>query len=82
MTCSAEARGRVERAAHTLRDTAPTVAVDVIEPTESPHDRWTVEAAIRADGVPPEVLRELALADLTLRPTPAQGEFATVVATA
>jgi len=82
MTCSVEARQRTERAARTLRDIAPTVAVDVVEPTESPHDCWTVEAALRADGVPPEVLRELALADLTLRPTPSQGEFATVVATA
>ncbi|WP_254271112.1 hypothetical protein [Haloarcula marina] len=81
MTCTVEARARVERAARSLRDTAPTIAVEVLDPADSPHDRWTLDAAIRTAGVPPTVLRELALAGLTLLPTPAQGEFATVVAT-
>jgi hypothetical protein len=34
------------------------------------------------DGVPPEVLRELALAGLTLQPTPTQNEHQHLVATA
>jgi len=34
-----------------------------------------------AEGVPPEVLRELALAGLTLQPTPSQAEYQHVAAT-
>jgi len=82
MSCTVEERARVRRAARALRDCAPTVAVDVIEPAASQYDRWTLDAVLRLDqGVPPAVLRELALAGLTLRPTPAQAEFQPVVAT-
>ncbi|WP_227015832.1 hypothetical protein [Haloarcula sp. JP-L23] len=47
------------------------------------HDDWTLDAVLAdAEGVPPTVLRELALADLTLRPTPSQAGHQHVVATA
>jgi hypothetical protein len=46
-------------------------------------DLLFLDAALReTDGVPPEVLRELALAGLTLQPTPTQAEHQHVVATA
>ena len=57
-------------------------AVDVLDPSASQYDRWTLDAVLRdVDGVPPEVLRKLALAGLTLRPTPSQGEYEYVAMT-
>lgn len=82
MSCTVENRQQVRRAAQALRDCAPTVAVDVIEPTESQYDRWTLDAVLEGcDGVPPAVLRELAIAGLSLRPTPSQAGFEHVAAT-
>ncbi|MDS0280005.1 hypothetical protein NDI85_19660 [Halomicroarcula sp. S1AR25-4] len=81
MTCAVEQRRRVRRAARAIRDAVPTEAVDVVAPTASEFDSWTLEAVVASEGVPPEVSRELALAGLTLRPRPAQGPFTVVVAT-
>ena len=81
--CTVENRKRVERAARALRETAPTALVETTPPVRSEYDAWTLDAVLRdTEGIPPEVLRELALADLTLRPTPAQGEHQHVAATA
>jgi len=81
--CTVESRQRVRRAARALRETAPTAVVETTPPVSSEHDAWTLDAVLReTDGVPPEVLRELALAGLTLQPTPAQAEHQHVVATA
>ena len=81
--CTVENRKRVERAARALRDTVPTAVVETTPPVRSEHDAWTLDAVLRdTEGVPPAVLRELALADLTLRPTPSQAGHQHVVATA
>jgi len=81
--CTVENRKRVERAARALRETAPTAQVETTPPVRSEHDAWTLDAVLRdTDGLPPAVLRELALADLTLRPTPAQAGHQHLVATA
>ncbi|KAA9404159.1 hypothetical protein Har1131_17490 [Haloarcula sp. CBA1131] len=81
--CTVENRQRVRRAARALRETAPTAVVGTTPPVRSEYDAWTLDAVLReAEGVPPEVLRELALAGLTLQPTPAQNEHQHVVATA
>lgn len=82
MSCTVAKRERVRRAAREIRDCVPTVAVDVVAPNASQYDAWTLDAVLQdIDGVPPEVLRELALAGLTLRPTPSQAEYQHVVAT-
>lgn len=82
MSCTVEQREQVRRAARAIRDVVPTVAVNVVAPGASQYDSWTLDAVLRdVDGVPPEVLRELALAGLTLRPTPSQAEFQHVTAT-
>ena len=82
MTCTVETRQQVERAARGLKDAIPTEAVDVVAPAESQYNVWTLDAVVVApDGVPPEALRELALAGLTLRPAPDRGEYVSVVAT-
>ncbi|WP_367175652.1 hypothetical protein [Haloarcula rubripromontorii] len=81
--CTVANRKRVERAACALRDTVPTALVETTPSVRSEYDAWTLDAVLRdTDGIPPAVLRELALADLTLRPTPAQGEHQHLVATA
>lgn len=83
MSCLLDDRDRVSKAARTLKDVVPTEAVDVLPPNKSQYNAWTLDAVvIGRDGIPPEVLRELALADLTLRPAPDRGEFVSVVATA
>jgi len=82
MTCTAEQRQKVRRAARTLAVTHETTAVDVLPPSESQYDRWTLDAALHSEGIPPAVLRELALVGLTLRPQPAQADAEIVVATA
>lgn len=83
MSCSLDDRDRVSEAARTLKDTVPTEAVDVLPPARSQYDAWTLDAVVVGhDGIPPEALRELALAGLTLRPAPNRGEFVSVVATA
>ncbi|AUG49414.1 hypothetical protein BVU17_17675 (plasmid) [Haloarcula taiwanensis] len=81
--CTVENRQRVRRAARALRETVPTVLVETTPPVRSEHDAWTLDAVLReTEGIPPEVLRELALAGLTLQPTPTQAKHQHVVATA
>jgi len=81
--CTVENRQRVRRAARALREMAPTAVVETTPPVRSEHDAWTLDAVLcETEGVPPEVLRELALAGLTLQPTPTQAEHQHVVATA
>jgi len=60
----------------------PTGSVDVLTPSASQYDAWTLDAVLRdVEGIPPAVLRELALAGLTLQPTPSQAEYQHVAAT-
>ncbi|GCF16081.1 hypothetical protein Harman_40160 [Haloarcula mannanilytica] len=82
MSCTVEERRRVRRAARAIRDEVPTESVDVLAPSASQYDAWTLDAVLRdVEGVPPEVLRELALAGLTLQPMPSQTEYQHVAAT-
>jgi hypothetical protein len=77
-----EERQRVRRAARAIQEEVATESVDVLAPSASQYGDWTLDAVLRkAEGVPPEVLRELALAGLTLQPTPSQAEFQHVAAT-
>lgn len=83
MSCTAEDRTRVHRAADQLREFESMVAVDVLQPANSQFDSWTIDAVVRSDErIPTEVLRELALEDLDLRPMPSRHEYSSVVATA
>lgn len=83
MTCTVENRKRIKAAARAIRDCSPTFSVDVLEPSESNHDCWTLDAVLRhRDSTPPAVLRELALAGLDLHQRPPQNGHAVIVATA
>ncbi|WP_227015867.1 hypothetical protein [Haloarcula sp. JP-L23] len=82
MSCTVKQRDQVRRAAQAIRDAVPTVAVDVVAPNASQYDAWTLDAVLRSsDGIPSEVLRELAIAGMTLRPTPSQAGYQHVTAT-
>lgn len=71
MSCTVEERKRVWRAARAIQAEIPTESVDVLAPSASQYDAWTLNAVFQdADRNAPEVLRELALAELTLQPTP------------
>ncbi|AUG49538.1 hypothetical protein BVU17_18330 (plasmid) [Haloarcula taiwanensis] len=82
MSCTVEERKRVRRAARAIREEVATESVDVLAPSASQYCELTLDAVLRdAEGVPPEVLRELALAGLTLQPTPSQAGYEHVAAT-
>jgi len=82
VSCTVEERERVRRAARAIREEVATGSVDVLAPSASQYVEWPLDAVLRdCEGVPPEVLRELALAGLTLQPTPSQAEYQHVAAT-
>ncbi|WP_146418394.1 hypothetical protein [Haloarcula hispanica] len=82
MSCTVEERKRVRRAARAIQEEVLTESVDVLAPSASQYGEWTLDAVLRdSEGIPPEVLRELALAGLTLQPTPSQAEYQHVAAT-
>jgi hypothetical protein len=77
-----EERKRVRCAARAIRDEVATESADMLSPSASQYNAWTLDAMLRdVEGVPPEVLRELALAELTLQPMPSQAEYQHVAAT-
>ncbi|EMA10239.1 hypothetical protein C436_18196 [Haloarcula marismortui ATCC 33800] len=72
----------MRRAARAIQEEVATESVDVLAPSASQYGAWTLDAVLRdAEGVPPEVLRELALAGLTLQPMPSQAESQHMAAT-
>ncbi|MGB9933927.1 hypothetical protein [Haloarcula amylolytica] len=71
MNCSVKERQGVRQVARAIREEVAIESVNVLAPSASQYDAWTLDAVLRSsEGVPPEVLRELALAGLTLQPTP------------
>jgi len=82
MSCTIEQRRRAHNCADALGDAPSVVAVDVLDPDESHLDEWTVDAVVRDDGIPPGVLRELALEQMTLQSAPDRQEYSSVLATA
>lgn len=64
------------RCASILRAYPEVEHVDVLTPTEDPHDRWTLDILLgpRADGVGPQLLDELGAFGLTLRESARQGD--------
>ena len=71
MSCSVEECKRVRRAARAIQAEVATESVDVLSPSARQYNAWTLDA----------VLRELALAGLTLQPTPSQAGYQHVAAT-
>ena len=82
MSCTVEERKRVRRAARAIRDEVATESVDALAPSAGQYSEWILDVVLRgSDGIPPEVLRELALAELMLQLTPSQAGYDHVAAT-
>jgi len=82
MTCSVVARDRIYAAATELERLDHVVAADCIQPDD--HHAWALEVVCHTEEVPPEVMREIVLAELDYQPrlSGVQGEHAQIVATA
>jgi len=83
MTCSVLARDKIYAAAAELERLDHVVAADCINPTDNRH-AWALEVVCHTEAVPPEVMREIVLAELDYRPalSGVQGSQAQIVATA
>jgi len=83
MTCSVLARDRIYAAATELERLDHVVAADCINPTDNRH-AWALEVVCHTEAVPPEVMREIVLAELDYQPgmSGVQGDCAQIVATA
>lgn len=80
MPCSARDRDSLREAAAECRALESVRATDVLDPSESPGNTWTLELVCEADGMPPAVDEHLAGYDLrTLHVSP-QGVHTHVVA--
>jgi len=83
MTCSVVARDKIYAAATELAQLEHVVAADCIQPSDDRH-AWALEVVCHTEAVPPEVMREIVLAELDYRPalSGVQGSQAQIVATA
>jgi hypothetical protein len=83
MTCSVVARDKIYAAAAELSQLEHVVAADCIQPSADRH-AWALEVVCHTEEVPPEVMREIVLAELDYRPalSGVQGDCAQIVATA
>jgi len=83
MTCSVVARDKIYAAATQLSQLDHVVAADCIQPSDDRH-AWALEVVCHTEAVPPEVMREIVLAELDYQPalSGVQGRQAQIVATA
>jgi len=83
MTCSVVARDKIYAAATELERLDHVVAADCIQPSAD-HHAWALEVVCATEEVPPEVMREIVLAELDYQPgmSGVQGDCAQIVATA
>jgi len=78
--CNAESAARARRAADALEDCPTAVGVDVLDPDEGEIGRWSVEATIVDEGLPPTVTGIVAEFGLQLHQRPGQGDLCRLVA--
>ena len=83
MTCSVVARDKIYAAVTELQQLDHVVAADCIQPAADRHG-WALEVVCHTEEVPPEVMREIVLAELDYQPrlSGVQGQHAQIVATA
>jgi len=77
MSCTVDARDRIRSAARAAACDTRVEAADTICPQVDPTNRWTLELTLapEAGGVPPELQRELAARDLTVRESRPKGLY-------
>jgi hypothetical protein len=67
MNCTVEQRNQARRVIHQLGERPDVIGTDLISPAINPSGRWTIEFALDADGLPPEIVSLLGDAELTIR---------------
>jgi hypothetical protein len=67
MNCIIEDRNRARRVIQQLGEQPDVIGTDMISPAIDPSGRWTIEFALDADGLPPEIVSLLGDAEMTIR---------------
>lgn len=67
MNCTVEQRNQARRVIHQLGERPDVIGTDLISPAIDPSGRWTIEFALDADGLPPEIVSLLGDAEMTIR---------------
>ena len=67
MNCIIEDRNRARRVIQQLGEQPDVIGTDMISPAIDPSGRWTIEFALDADGVPPEIVSLLGKVEMTIR---------------
>lgn len=67
MNCIVEQRNRARRVIQQLGDWPDVIGTDLVSPAIDPSGRWTIEIALDADGLPPEIVSLLGHAEMTIR---------------
>lgn len=67
MNCIVEDRNRARRVIQQLGDQPDVLGTDLVSPAIDPSGSWTIEIALDADGLPPEIVALLADAEMTIR---------------
>jgi len=83
MHCSPDARDRIQSAARAVECDTRVKAADTISPQDDPTNLWTLEITLapEAGGVPPDLQRELASRELTVRESRPKGLYWRAVVT-
>ena len=67
MNCTVEQRNQARRVIQQLGERPDVIGPDLISPAMDPSGRWTIEFALDADGLPPEIVSLLGEAEMTIR---------------
>jgi len=62
-----EDRDHAWRVIQQLGERPDVIGTDLVSPAIDPSGRWTIEFALDADGVPPEIVSLLGDAEMTIR---------------
>ena len=67
MNCTVEQRNKARRVIQQLGERPDVIGTDLISPAIDPSGRWTIEIALDADGLSPEIVSLLGEAEMTIR---------------
>lgn len=67
MNCTVEHRNQARRVIQQLNEQPDVLGTDLVSPAIDPTGRWTIEFALDADGLAPEIVSLLGNAEMTIR---------------
>ena len=67
MNCTVEQRNQARRVIQQLNEQPDVLGTDLVSPAIDPSGRWTIEFALDADGLAPEIVSLLGNAEMTIR---------------